>query len=123
MLHQDHEIVEVLYDRAQEWLRLHESYDIFAKRKIEEFKEHKGFTKFEEVFIPACMSLFVGRTDVPSAALLEGNQFERGLRLLEENQEFLKKETEFDPGMLYLCIPLILSKRNEEWSNMCEAVA
>ena len=58
------ERIEALYKRLGEWFRAQESYDIFAKRKINKFLATRGFTRVDEIAtelgsLNACVNLIV----------------------------------------------------------------
>jgi len=99
-----------LYDKANEWLRMHETYDIYAKRKMDEFRKHQGFTPADEILVPA---------DV----LLEGRQFERCLEMLDYNITLLNKEAENDHDIpivvLYLRGACHVGLKNNEEARKC----
>jgi tetratricopeptide (TPR) repeat protein len=65
------EKIEEVYRRLPEWFRAHESYDVFAKRKVDKFLTTKEFTRKEEIVIV-------------SGALNEGKMFRKALDGLEE---------------------------------------
>uniref|UniRef100_A0A6B2L1T5 Tetratricopeptide repeat protein 39B n=1 Tax=Arcella intermedia TaxID=1963864 RepID=A0A6B2L1T5_9EUKA len=65
------DIIPALYKEALTWVREEQSYDIYAKRKIQQFLEQNKFSEFDELAIPIM-------------ALLEGKQYETANKHLKE---------------------------------------
>jgi len=85
----EREKIVSLYTRAQEWVRDHESYDVFARRKMNEFLVKKHFNEIDE-------------WAVIISALIEGKQWKSASDTLVRMKEALLAKPNDDFEGMYL---------------------
>lgn len=97
-----------LYNRLTEWFRAHESYDIFAKRKIDRFLATKEFSRKDEIVIicsAICLSIspLCRVTDHSSVidAYVEGKLFHKSLEMVEELYSIAVKANDRECKAIY----------------------
>lgn len=92
-----------LYTKAQDWIRSHESYDVFAKRKTNEFMQNRNFPIIEEHAIRA-------------GALVEGKQFKAAMLVLEDMKK-LDLASTVDFEAIYYFLLASCHKGLREWDT------